>query len=792
MATKHRLRRSCAFCRARKIRCSNDTICKACRRQGADCIYDFEPPRPKTRGSTDSTRPNSISLRHATLLPLASAKDSSVAMNPLAEEPCLSEDIENVATVLERSFCEYSAGKTSSQSPHHQRLGEKPAEFSSILSLLTLDLIGLSATQHGLLGCSHVEEGGATFFLSGMESDNTPTMFDSTPPSATNPVTEYGQRQQTQLIDVWYSSHPLSSVVSKTLLLRELREGTHDEALLAVIMAEANFTIGGASANTRGRALLQHAQSKLRHRPLQMTRNTGVVTDSGTVVYSGVSTRIYDIISTVQVLTLLGWNAMTQSQFRRAMTYIQLAGRLATDLKRQVVATDGVQLSSRINGIDVYDVEKELIDCLYWATYSLILWVYMQTGRSYFSSPSPMVIALVLVPPTDDASATIQLDLVSENLNTLQNQKLAVREMWPLAHIAISAAHACGFHSQQEGLVSLDPMQRCYGTSQFLVETTHDLNKERTSMVSTAFALTAYHALAIQLLFPALNGQEVARTDIVGRLCYSMEEILQIFDVVSVQPGDALNMKPSIRSFLPAIFGLALDTCSRALRAIRGKRQPSGIVNEFPSIEIYTQTLQTVARRLYITSKSEFLNQSSGLRTIRKQLRISMREMPLSRASRPSSSSSGESESSTLSSASTDDLSTATTPRMDGQGPSIASDKANPASSKMLADNNAFIADGNVPKEGWQSTKTHVANTAATQGPAYTSMDINALGVCSREELSISGMVELQHSWLGQMAPLTHPNADMGEVQWDWAAPSIKQETAVPPAALWPDMNMVL
>ncbi|KAG9252043.1 uncharacterized protein F5Z01DRAFT_661752 [Emericellopsis atlantica] len=802
MATKHRLRRSCAFCRARKIKCSNETICEACRRQGADCIYDFEPPRPKARGSMDTTRSESIpSLRHD-LSPLmgrqrsntgSSIKGSPIMGGGLVEEPLTSEDGDNVASILDLAFFDNFTANAPARTSHPHPDGMvsqygDSAKFSSILSLLSHDLVGLSANQMGSLGCSHVEDGNASFFLSGLDKDETPTMFDSTPPPATNPVTEYGQRQQTQLIDVWYSSHPLSFLVSKTLLLRELRDGTHDEVLLAVMLAEANFTIGGEAANTRGRALLQHAQAQLHTRPFQTTQNTGIVTDSGTVVYSGISTRIFSGISTAQALMLLGWHAMTESQFRRAITYIQLAGRMASDLKEQLVATDGMQLSSRINGIDVYDVEKELIDYLYWTTYTLTLWVYVQTGRGYFASQSPTVLTSIFLPATEDASSAIQLDLISENVNTLQKQKLTIKEMWPLAHIGIAVAHACGFHPLQHGVPAANVMQRCRDTNRFLVDTTRDLNKKGNNMSSTAMVLTIYHTLAVQYLFPNLAGQEIARPDIVERMCYSIEEVLQVFGVVSVQPKDALSMTPSLQASLPAVFGMALDTCSRALRALRGKRQSSGIVTDFPSAQVYAPTIQTMASRLYHMSKSDFLHQSSSLRMIRKQLKGSSRNHISSRASVSGS----ESDGSLTMSPSSDDLSTATTPEMDGQAGFVSPKDMTTMPSPKMMHQPSFDAGPQPhmvpPKQ--QAWPPVMETTAAPHELMYNAMDTNALGIQSREDLSLSGMVDLQHAWLPQMPPLTE--ADMNNFQWDWNAQSLKQEPTIAPTAVWSDMDMVL
>jgi len=724
-------------------------------------------------------------------------------MGPMTEEPFLTDDIEDVATALDRTFFEnFASGNHNSQRsvPHSQstqgQLGHAQAKYTSILSLLSHDLINLSTSQLGSLGCAHMEEHGPSFFLTGIDRDETRAMFDNVA-QTTNPVTEYGQRQQTQLIDVWYSSHPLSFLVNKTLLLRELRDGTHDEVLLAVMLADANLTIGSEITKARGQALLNYATSQLRRRPLQTTKNSGVATDSGTVVYSGISTRIFSNISTVQALMLLGWNAMGAGQFRRAINYIQLAGKLATDLKEQVTSSDGMQLSSRINGIDVYDVEKELIDYLYWTTYSLTIWVYMQTGRGHFAA-SPTVLATILIPQTEESSSSIQLDLISENVNTIQRQKSSIREMWALANITISIAHGCGFYPTQQRSHILNPIQRCRETNGFLMEAIHELGKQPGDMTSSSFVSIAYHTMAIQLLFPA-QAEELVVTDMVDRLCYSIEEILQNFGRVSRLPEDPLASACSMRSSLPSSFGMALDTCSRALNMIQAKRAAGAMTHAFSSVQVYGPALETMASRLYNMSKDDFLEQRSSLRSIRRQLKASKRAFGPPRApGSVHSSSSSDSEplsppqgSSTLSPDS--GLSAATTPEMEAHTNFISMKDAHTIKSEAVADP-MFNQGGMMkPQTQWRTDMT-AGHTAAPNELIYghNHMDPNALGIQSRDDLSLSGLVDLQHAWLPQMPPLM--DVDMGAVQWEWpAGQDMKGEPAVVQnPAIWSDMDMVL
>lgn len=741
----------------------------------------------------NSVRSESLSRQRS--LTEGSVKGSPGPQGPMSEEPFLADDVENVATVLDRTFFDNFAASRNVSQPSLPRsqpinMATQQAKYSSLLSLLSYDLISLSTNQLGSLGCSRSDEQSPSFFLSGLEYDEAQTMFDASPTTTTNPVTEYGQRQQTQLIDVWYSSHPLSFLVNKTLLLRELRDGTHDDVLLAVMLADANFTIGSEITNARGQVLLQYATSQLRQRPLQTTKNSGVATDSGTVVYSGISTRIFSNISTVQALMLLGWNAMGSGYFRRAITYIQLANQLATDLKEQVTSNEGMHLSSRINGIDVYDVEKELIDYLYWTTYSLIVWVYLQTGRGHFAT-SPTVLTSVMIPQTEISSSSVQLDLVSENVNTVQKQKSCIREMWALAHVTIAIAHGCGFHPLQQRNLMVNPVQRCRETNSFLMEGIHGLSKQGTDVTSASFVALVYHTVAIQLLFPA-HTEDFVVTDLVDRLCYTMEEILQIFSHVSRLPEHPLASATTMRSSLPAVLGMALDTCSRALGMIDAKRAGGMMTHAFSSVQVYGPTLEAMASRLYTVSKDDFLDQRSSLRIIRKKLKASMRAFNPNRSADSVHSSSG-SERGALSppqapaSLSPDSgASAATTPEMEPQGTFIAPKDAHVVKTEAMME--PVFNQMNVAKPQWRAPTA--SNTAAPNDLVYNQMDPNALGIQSREDLSLSGLVDLQHAWLPQMPPMM--DVDMGAVQWEWPNQDMKANGMVQNPAIWSDMDMVL
>ncbi|KAH8699880.1 hypothetical protein BGZ61DRAFT_351649 [Ilyonectria robusta] len=833
MSSKHPLRRSCAFCRARKIKCSNETICEACRRQGADCIYDFEPSRPKTRNLSQDSTKSTLSVFRNGDAPVGHTRQRSISVgspnstppSTVMEEVGPQGDVgESVAMALEQRFFENFSQDADGprSSPWQERIAAyhrtlqtslrdrpeiaatkfspKNVRYTGILSLLTHDLVGLVTDQFGSLGCHHVEEGGARFFLSGLASDDTQTMFDN-PPLGSNPLSEYGQRQQTQLIDVWYSVHPLSFLVSKTLLLRELRDGTHDEILLATMLADANFSIGDEVSIARGHVLLRWAISQLHSRPLRPTQSSS----TGGGMSSGISTRIYSGISTAQALMLLAWNALCSFQLRRAICYIGLAGRMASEIKDQISNTSAPMTSSRINGIDVFDVEKEIIAYLYWTTYSLSLWAFIQMGNGHFSALLPTSLSSIFLPVTEASSVMIQLDLVSENFSTLQKQKSVIREMWPLAHIASVVAYIFALYPQdsdpsespttgfwqeapllalqriQQGKPSKDIGSVCREINRVLMESIHILNRQVTEASSRSLVLVVYHAMAIHFLFPEpqpMQLEEPVTGDIVERFCSSSEDILQLFGSISDQPQDLFGLTPSLRGSFPDVFCMSLDTCARALKSIHARFNPS----DASLIQVYEGRLQMLTRRLYDMSQNDFLNQGASIRPVRKNLKTCVRMFCSS-----ATNSSGAPSPDNARMASIPD-----SPRRSPRGfpasdpgrlsaiPRIAIDSASPygcvgdtstmpssmpssSRSSSGASTNSYTPFEDVSKPEWQPSDALFHDV----------LDVNSLGTAPAEHMSIADLVDFQNSWCPQMP--TMMDFDMGGPipvpcgQWDWA-----------------------
>lgn len=94
-------------------------------------------------------------------------------------------------------------------------------------------LLGFSS-----LGCERPHAVNRSFYITCLAADSTQEMFDHSR-TMKNPFSVLGMYRVLQLVDVWFSTHPLYSVVSKTMMTREVKDETVDPALLAITVADA-------------------------------------------------------------------------------------------------------------------------------------------------------------------------------------------------------------------------------------------------------------------------------------------------------------------------------------------------------------------------------------------------------------------------------------------------------------------------------------------------------------------------------------------------------------------------
>ncbi|KAJ9299412.1 transcriptional regulator family: Fungal Specific TF [Paecilomyces variotii] len=339
-----------------------------------------------------------------------------------------------------------------------------PLNYRGLLSLLTQDLVETLVTKFGGLGCQpfFAEEG--RFFVAGMAQDCTPAVFPPEP-TGPNPLSEYDSHRTTQLIDVWFAMHPLSVMISKTLFLRAYRSNTHDEILLAAMLADAHFASGDDTSRARGEKLFDWASTRLRARTVQQAD-----------------------LCTAQALMLLGWHHTCLGKVRRAICYIGHAGRVTTKLKNRLLEAPQKGLSG-INGIDAGEVEEEMVGNIWWMTFSLTLWSFIQMDMP-FSDLLPTT-ALSVFPPMDEIwSVLIKLDKAADNLSTLRQQSATIRE-------AMLVQRLRGLHTRQTGIATL-----CADARDVLLHVVSLVKSKVDDPLSQALMLTVYHTMLIHLLFP--------------------------------------------------------------------------------------------------------------------------------------------------------------------------------------------------------------------------------------------------------------------------------------------------
>jgi hypothetical protein len=346
----------------------------------------------------------------------------------------------------------------------------------------------------------------------------------------------------------------------------------------------------------------------------------------------------------------------------------------------------------------------------------------------------------IFLPVTEASSVMLRLDLAFENFSTLENQKAAIREMWPLAHIVSVFASIYALYPQENDrsdspttnfwqeapLLALQRVQRgkptqdtaciCHEINRVLMESIRILNTQVTAVSSSSLVLLVYHTMSIHFLFPVLP-QEMAKeamtSDLMDRFCASTQEILQTFATISEQPRELFSHIPILRSSLPDVFTLALDTCARALTLLNGKREMGNFRMDIGRISIYESTVATLAHRLYSMSQNDLLSQTCSLRLVTKHLRSCVRAFSL------------ESSSASVSSG------------------MCTPDYHSPSDDLDMSD---------------------------LQAACGQSQDVLNPDAVSREQLGVSNVVNLQNACFPQMLRIMEfdPSGDMSGLQWDW------------------------
>ncbi|PLB48322.1 hypothetical protein P170DRAFT_448053 [Aspergillus steynii IBT 23096] len=556
------LRRSCIFCRTRKIRCTGGHICAACRERNIDCVYSPEARKGRPRRK----------VRHDSSTSPAAAETPPGITTPASPQTTLGED-------LEQRFNAYFISNPGSRSnlfqnsiaSFYRRSGPAPAgpthlKYEELLSLMGLEMVEMLLLRLGHLGCERPETvTNRNAFITGLAADTTASMFE--PSQHESPLPALGSQRILQLVDLWFNVHPLSALVSKTLLINRIKDGTVDEALLALILADASeFYRARVTSHDAidTEVLFQWGATQLQHRPALPS------------------------LSTSQSLVLMAWRELCIGHARRATCLIGYACRNLARLNEQWQRHERKD-TRKLNGIAISDVELEILQNIYWFCLSTTAWAFMQIDQPFSLFVPDETPAFPCV--DESSSALLHLDRASDHISTLPAQTAALRSLWPLSQISSTVGHIYTLylnapkdagesstpwqtrhihqlHRLLQSRVDLSALAR--EIRGILMQAIRAVETEVRTGVTRSQLLVAYHTIAIHMLFPPAGPgslDEDGNEDVTDAFWHSVQAILGLRDVdvgEGVSASPSVFSKPDSASIAPFI-SLAIDTCTRAL-----------------------------------------------------------------------------------------------------------------------------------------------------------------------------------------------------------------------------------
>ncbi|PLB49858.1 hypothetical protein P170DRAFT_473447 [Aspergillus steynii IBT 23096] len=597
------LRRSCIFCRARKIRCSGGHICSACRERNINCVYG-----PEARKGRPRRKPSGFDRPQRLSPPTSNPGDAeSCATTPTRRHQSPVDNGHTLGQDLEQMFTEYFIQQSGSRSnlfqnsiaAFHRQMGRSSPSCQSPVSQSRLQYEGLlSFLAHDMvemllgfsnLGCERPHAVNRSFYITSLAADTTQEMFDP-PRTMKNPLSVLGKYRVLQLVDLWFSMHPLSPVISKTLLISEIKDETVDPALLAIILADAcqlHYGTPGRPREGDGPGVDQEDPDTLIRFATSHLRPRAALCGE------------LDPLSTAQALILMGWRELCLGNARRGTCYVGYTCRIVSRLHKMWADESSMEVDSiKLNGIDVALVKREILQNIYWLCLSTTTWSFMQINQP-FSLLLPEEIPDF--PSMDESlSPSLRLDRASDNISTLQGQIRTMQWLWPLSHITSTVAHIYTLFLNVSGAdetprTEIAPWQTqhihelhhlpqaCFDPSvlsrhirRILLQAIQAVEREVTHVASQSFLLTAYHTIVIHMLF--------AR----HRRCHESLHVTPVTVHAFIQSATALlaiaRRSPPIYSSpvaSPRMTGdrgadgtrtiaLGLDTCSRALAHIHG------------------------------------------------------------------------------------------------------------------------------------------------------------------------------------------------------------------------------
>jgi hypothetical protein len=210
------LRRSCQFCRSRKIRCSGDPICTTCRLRSIDCVYGREGSKGRSRASSsaitiDPDQPRTACTEVYVRTTIRSRKDpgeaggtefiliwsighelESIFQSKFSGLPALADVIagracsnlpptNNPANTDKNIYNNFIFTYPDIDSPALNFSSDLVVGYEDLFASIYYGLVELISTLFGSLGCTSPRRSSTRYLEMRLFTDQTRDMFDSCP-----------------------------------------------------------------------------------------------------------------------------------------------------------------------------------------------------------------------------------------------------------------------------------------------------------------------------------------------------------------------------------------------------------------------------------------------------------------------------------------------------------------------------------------------------------------------------------------------------------------------------------
>ncbi|KAK6513844.1 hypothetical protein TWF506_008276 [Arthrobotrys conoides] len=716
------IRKSCQFCRTRKIKCSGTARCEACSERNLDCVYAPESAKGRPRRVSASAAARAAALMQATIkenealqtttpstqnaaefkydgstystsdfqreTSLLSSKtveswtrlrpfmswnpNNTIAQDidlffrqefggegsvPVPENPYLRaissfgqkmKDIDESKTPA--TFQRRDLSDKSSSSPASD-MSSPPADqmevqyrapvmsYDGVLTFMAQEVVEMVAIMYGRLGCQHLEDSAGKFYVKSCLADTSPRMFSSSVLNGTaaqkpSPLARFEQHQIVQMIESWFSLHPLSSIASKTLFLRQFRDGKHDEILLNLMVGDALYIGDGRVGSNAGEPFFEYACALM-----------------------GARKEDKFSLSVMQSCLLLAWHNFCIGKGRRGTAFASLAcagtNKTLIQLNDKPITGQGM-----INGVDIGEVETELLKNINCVLSLLTLWGFMQFDTPFADFLPAVPLASESLPSDRRFSKVAELDERSGNLSARRRQEYMIKSWWALRNVTSTCSHIYALYPRNvstaleesnkddmfwisvhrlKGINNQNIPLLCLRIRKVLEEAVRSLEakKESSNLSTTAHSVPVvlYYVIMIHLLFPNVAEEDdwSVTLDTMVKFLETSEFLLGALDRFESENQDAPGDDKWVfsRAMLPPetadiamanMMLLGIDACGRALEYFIGCVD-KGSWQESQVVLAHRARLREVAKALLKAAKYDKLNSARRLKEVKRQVK---------------------------------------------------------------------------------------------------------------------------------------------------------------------------